>query len=155
MKSADKTDLNAAIEEAKKLVKDDYTSESWTAFADALAAAEAVAADDTAPESEVAQAVADLAKAKAELVLAEETPAPTEKPDATEKPEATEKPDATQKPDATHKPEATTAPNATEKPSENPTTGSNSPLFYGVLAVLSGLGLAGVIYTEKKKSRVR
>lgn len=154
VKSADKTALNAAIEEAKKLVKDDYTSESWTAFAEALAAAEKVSADETAPESEVSQAVADLAKAKAELVLAEETPAPTEKPDATTKPDATQKPEATATPDATQKPEATTTPNATEKPNENPTTGSSSPLFYGVLAVLSGLGLAGVIYTEKKKSRV-
>lgn len=143
VKSADKTALNAAIEEAKKLVKDDYTSESWTAFAEALAAAEKVAADETASESEVSQAVADLAKAKAELVLAEETPDTTEKPDTTTKPDTTEEPDTTTKPDAT------------EEPSSNPTTGDNSPLFYAVLAVLSGLGLAGVIYTEKKKGAVR
>lgn len=143
VKSADKTALNAAIEEAKKLVKDDYTSESWTAFAEALAAAEKVAADETASESEVSQAVADLAKAKAELVLAEETPDTTEKPDTTTKPDTTQEPDTTTKPDAT------------EEPSSNPTTGDNSPLFYAVLAVLSGLGLAGVIYTEKKKGAVR
>ncbi len=150
VKSADKTALNAAIEEAKKLVKDDYTSETWESFAKALEAAEAVAADETAAESEVSQAVADLAKAKAELVLvSEETPAPSEKPEATQKPEATEKPDATEKP------EATATPDATEEPGKNPTTGATNPLFYGVLAVLSGLGLAGVIYTEKKKSRVR
>lgn len=143
VKSADKTALNAAIEEAKKLVKDDYTSESWTAFAEALAAAEKVAADETASESEVSQAVADLAKAKAELVLAEETPDTTEKPDTTTKPDTTEEPDTTTKPDAT------------EEPGSNPTTGDSSPLFYAVLAVLSGLGLAGVIYTEKKKGAVR
>lgn len=138
VKSADKTALNDAIAEAKKLLKDDYTAESWTAFAEALTAAEKVAADETASESEVAQVVADLSKAKAELVLAsEETPDTTEKPDVTEKPDATEKPDST------------------EKPSENPTTGDNSAVFFAVIAMLSAMGIAGVVYTEKKKSSVR
>lgn len=134
VKSADKTDLNAAIAEAKKLVKDDYTAESWTAFATALKAAEAVAADEEATDSEVAQAVADLAKAKAELVLAEEPSTPSEKPDTTEKPDATEKPEATEKPDS------------------NPTTGDNGALLYALVAMMSGLGIAGIVYSEKRKN---
>ena len=134
VKSADKTDLNAAIAEAKKLVKDDYTAESWTAFETALKAAEAVAADEEATDSEVAQAVADLAKAKAELVLAEEPSTPSEKPDTTEKPDATEKPEATEKPDS------------------NPTTGDNGALLYALVAMMSGLGIAGIVYSEKRKN---
>lgn len=134
VKSADKTDLNAAIAEAKKLVKDDYTAESWTAFETALKAAEAVAADEEATDSEVAQAVADLAKAKAELVLAEEPSTPSEKPDTTEKPDATEKPEATEKPDS------------------NPTTGDNGALLYALIAMMSGLGIAGIVYSEKRKN---
>ena len=134
VKSADKTDLNAAIAEAKKLVKDDFTADSWTAFETALKAAEAVAADEEATDSEVAQAVADLAKAKAELVLAEEPSTPSEKPDTTEKPDATEKPEATEKPDS------------------NPTTGDNGALLYALVAMMSGLGIAGIVYSEKRKN---
>ena len=158
VKSADKTALNVAIEEAKKLSKDDYTAESWTAFENALKAAEAVAADAEATDSEVSQAVADLAKAKAELVLAEETPAPSETPEATATPDATEKPDATTKPDATVTPDATTKPEATVTPDadNNPTTGdSTNVALYAVVAALSALGIGAIVYSEKRKKNAQ
>ena len=48
--------------------EDDYTSDTWAEFADALADAEAVLADENASEEEVSAAVAALDAAKAGLI---------------------------------------------------------------------------------------
>ncbi len=54
---ADKTELNAAIADAEEKNAEAYTTDSWTAVAEALEAAKAVAADENAT-----QAAADAAK---------------------------------------------------------------------------------------------
>lgn len=61
------TDLGTWIRFAESLSKDEYTQESWTAFEEAIEAAKAVEADDTASRSEIDQAIADLVKAFGEL----------------------------------------------------------------------------------------
>lgn len=68
--SADKSDLNNAITSAGQLNQGDYTAESWQAFVDALAAAQAVAADENATVEQIAEALANLNTAREALVLA-------------------------------------------------------------------------------------
>ena len=64
----DKSALAAAIAEAEALVQDDYTSDSWSAFAKELADAKAVLADDDATQQAVNDAAAALESAMEALV---------------------------------------------------------------------------------------
>ncbi len=64
----DKSALAAAIAEAEALVQDDYTSDSWSAFAEELAGAKAVLADDDATQQAVNGAAAALESAMEALV---------------------------------------------------------------------------------------
>ncbi len=66
---ADKTALNALIEEAEKYQEDNYTTDSWAQFKEALDAAKDVAADDNALEADVVEALNNLKDAMANLVL--------------------------------------------------------------------------------------
>ncbi len=68
VKKGDKTELNKAIESAKGLKESDYTAESWKAFQQALNAAEAVANDSNATQSDVDAALKDLQSAQNGLV---------------------------------------------------------------------------------------
>ena len=68
VRAADKSELNAAVAEANKLNKDDYTADSWAAVAKAKEAAAAVAADVNATQAEVDAARDALLKAIRELV---------------------------------------------------------------------------------------
>ena len=65
---ADKTTLEELINSVADYKEDDYTTDTWSEFADALADAEAVLADDNASEEEVSAAVEALDAAKAGLV---------------------------------------------------------------------------------------
>ena len=64
---ADKTALNAAIDEAKNLTENDYTAESWKPFADALKAAEDVLSKADATQDEVNAAATALTAAQSSL----------------------------------------------------------------------------------------
>ena len=74
-KSADKAALNAAIEAAVKLDNDKgtYTAASWTAFQDALNAAQGVNESPAATDDEVANALSTLQNAQAALAKAATT----------------------------------------------------------------------------------
>ncbi|MBW3093705.1 FIVAR domain-containing protein [Bifidobacterium sp. 82T10] len=63
----DKTTLDKAIADAKAKKEADYTAESWKSFADALAAAEKVSADEKATQTEVDAAAKALADAQTAL----------------------------------------------------------------------------------------
>jgi len=65
---ADKTTLEELIDSVADYKEDNYTTDTWSKFADALADAEAVLADDNASEEEVSAAVEALDAAKAGLV---------------------------------------------------------------------------------------
>ena len=56
----DKSELEAAVAQAKALNEDDYTEDSWTALQNQLTAAEAVLADEEATQAEVNGALATL-----------------------------------------------------------------------------------------------
>jgi hypothetical protein len=68
---ADTTALEAAIEAAELLDPEDYTSASWVALANALAAAKAVMAMESPSQARVDQAVGNLADATEALVEVE------------------------------------------------------------------------------------
>lgn len=210
VKSADKTALNEAIADAEAIDGSKYTAESYAALTKALEAAKAVAADAEATDSEVAQAVADLANAKAGLAVivvdktalneaiaaaeavdgskyTEESYAALTKAleaakavaadaDATEEEVAqaaealtaaqkalvevsnenpNEKPDDNQKPDDTQKPSGDNNGNTSEDPNkgpmDNPSTGDNGVAAWALTAALSGMGIAGIVISEKRK----
>lgn len=65
--TVDKSELNAEIEKAGKLVAEDYTEESWQKMQDALATAKEVAADDNATEVSVKEATEKLQQAIKDL----------------------------------------------------------------------------------------
>ena len=70
----DKSKLTAAVDAADKLAEKDYTADSWTPFAKALADAKAVAAKQDASQADVDAAVKALADAQAGLKKAETVP---------------------------------------------------------------------------------
>ena len=70
----DKSKLTAAVDAAGKLAEKDYTADSWTPFAKALADAKAVAAKQDASQADVDAAVKALANAQAGLKKAETVP---------------------------------------------------------------------------------
>lgn len=70
----DKSKLTAAVDAAGKLSEKDYTADSWTPFAKALADAKAVAAKQDASQADVDAAVKALADAQAGLKKAETVP---------------------------------------------------------------------------------
>ena len=111
--SVDKTALNAQIAKAEKINASDYTEESYKVFAEALAAAKEVAANEKATQDEIDAVTERLAAAVGNL---KEKPADTEKPGDTEKPADTEKSGDTEKPADTEKPDNTKKPADTEKP---------------------------------------
>ena len=70
----DKSKLTAAVDAAGKLAEKDYTADSWTPFAKALAGAKAVADKQDASQADVDAAVKALADAQAGLKKAETVP---------------------------------------------------------------------------------
>lgn len=67
-KPVDKSELNALIEKASALTKDNYTAESWTVFEESLANAKAIYAKEDATEEEVLNAITELDAAIQALV---------------------------------------------------------------------------------------
>ena len=98
----DKSKLTAAVDAAGKLAEKDYTADSWTPFAKALADAKVVAAKQDASQADVDAAVKALADAQAGLKKAETVPS---------KPVEPSKPDN----------------GGNNKPSNNKPSGNNKP----------------------------
>ena len=134
-KQSDKTELVKAVEEAKKLKKEQYSANltAWKMFENVLKKAEAACADDNITQDAIDSLLADLILKQADLVPVEDTepePEPEPKPDA---PEATD-------------------PVETEKNDENeaPTNkgGCGSSIALSALAVV---GIIGSVVALKKK----
>lgn len=145
----DKSKLTAAVDAADKLAEKDYTTDSWTPFAKALADAKAVAAKQDASQADVDAAVKALADAQAGLKKAETVPS---------KPVEPSKPDngGNNKPSNNNKP-ANDKPAADDKKSESKNdeqsdlskTGASVIGVAGILALLvvlaAGLLVAGKV----------
>lgn len=146
----DKSKLTAAVDAAGKLSEKDYTADSWTPFAKALADAKAVAAKQDASQADVDAAVKALADAQAGLKKAETVPS---------KPVEPSKPDngGNNKPSNNNKP-ASDKPAADDKKSESKNdeqsdlskTGASVIGVAGILALLAVLA-AGLLVVGKSR----
>lgn len=67
VQKGDKAELNSLLAEVAELVEGEYTAETWTAFAEAKAAAEAVVANEDAVQADIDAAKAALEAAKGAL----------------------------------------------------------------------------------------
>ena len=139
---ADKSILEDLIGAAQDMDLTGYTAESVATFRSALAAAQAVMADESLSEDDqqvVDDAVAALQSAMDGLT-AEGDVQPSEKPQESQKPEQTQAPEATDQPQATQKPENV------------PQTGDSAQLMGYVAALTAAVGLlAGAAYVSRKR----
>ena len=139
---ADKSILEDLIGAAQDMDLTGYTAESVATFRSALAAAQAVMADNSLTEDDQAKvndAVAALTAAMDGLT-AEGDVQPSEKPQESQKPEQTQAPEATDQPQATQKPENV------------PQTGDSAQLMGYVAALTAAVGLlAGAAYVSRKR----
>ena len=139
---ADKSILEDLIGAAEDMDLTGYTAESVATFRSALAAAQAVMADESLSEDDqqvVNDAVAALQSAMDGLT-AEGDVQPSEKPQESQKPEQTQAPEATDQPQATQKPENV------------PQTGDSAQLMGYVAALTAAVGLlAGAAYVSRKR----
>ena len=139
---ADKSILEDLIGAAQDMDLTGYTAESVATFRSALAAAQAVMADESLSEDDqqvVNDAVAALQSAMDGLT-AEGDVQPSEKPQESQKPEQTQAPEATDQPQATKKPENV------------PQTGDSAQLMGYVAALTAAVGLlAGAAYVSRKR----
>ena len=139
---ADKSILEDLIGTAQGMDLTGYTAESVATFRSALAAAQAVMADESLSEDDqqvVNDAVAALQSAMDGLT-AEGDVQPSEKPQESQKPEETQAPEATDQPQATQKPENV------------PQTGDSAQLMGYVAALTAAVGLlAGAAYVSRKR----
>lgn len=148
--TVDKSKLTAAVDAAGKLAEKDYTADSWTPFAKALADAKTVAAKQDASQADVDAAVKALADAQAGLKKAETVPS---------KPVEPSKPDngGNNKPSNNNKP-ASDKPAADDKKSESKNdeqsdlakTGASVIGVAGMLALLVVLA-AGFLVAGKAR----
>ena len=139
---ADKSILEDLIGAAQDMDLTGYTAESVATFRSALAAAQAVMADESLSEDDqqvVNDAVAALQSAMDGLT-AEGDVQPSEEPQESQKPEETQTPEATDQPQATQKPENV------------PQTGDSAQLMGYVAALTAAVGLlAGAAYVSRKR----
>ena len=139
---ADKSILEDLIGTAQGMDLTGYTAESVATFRSALAAAQAVMADESLSEDDqqvVNDAVAALQSAMDGLT-AEGDVQPSEKPQESQKPEQTQAPEATDQPQATQTPENV------------PQTGDSAQLMGYVAALTAAVGLlAGAAYVSRKR----
>ena len=139
---ADKSILENLIGAAQDMDLTGYTAESVATFRSALAAAQAVMADESLSEDDqqvVNDAVAALQSAMDGLT-AEGDVQPSKKPQESQKPEQTQAPETTDQPQATQKPENV------------PQTGDSAQLMGYVAALTAAVGLlAGAAYVSRKR----
>ena len=159
----DTSGLQAAIDDAEALKADDYTAESWEAFQEALAAAQAVLGDPEATQADVDSALDALGAAKDALVESEpsdpgtdpgtdpDQPGTDEPGTDPDKPGTDEPGDTTdpgdQKPGDTTKPGGTTAGGSTSGGGLAQTGDPTS----AVAALATALAGAGALVASRKR----
>ena len=150
--AVDKTELQKAVDDAAKLVEDDYTAETWAGFESALGAARDVLAAADATQDQVDSALAALTDARAGLKKAEVKPNPGKpNPDQPGNGEQGGNGNTGTKPSGNGKPSA--KPSASSK-KELPKTGDVS-LLGAAIAGTSGVAALGVARAIASKRRRR
>lgn len=147
------------VDQAKKAAEETgYTEASIAALNNAIAAVEAILADNTLGEPVTQDGLNDAVKAMNAAVEGRvpvdpevsPSPDPTDKPQPTDKPEPTDKPQPTDEPQVTDKPDSTTTPGG----GDDVSTGDGSEMMNWVLVWLAAAllltGFAGVcVYRSK------
>ena len=136
---ADKSILEALINQAESINLDGYTADSVAVFHAALAEAQAVMADETLSEDN--QATVDAAVAALN--------------DAMDGLTAQGAPEATDKPQPSNNPETTDKPEATEKPENVPQTGDAHNVTILMMVMLSSAVCAGAVMLAAHKRKIR
>ena len=157
----DKSKLTAAVDAAGKLAEKDYTADSWTPFAKALADAKAIAAKQDASQADVDASMKALADAQAGLKKAETVPSKPVEPSKPDNGGNNNKPSnnkpSNSKPADNNKP-ANDKPAADDKKSESKNdeqsdlakTGASVIGVAGILALLVVLA-AGLLVAGKAR----
>ena len=152
----DKSKLQAAITEAEKLQKDDYTAASWSAFQTALAAAKTVAEDEGASQTQVDDVLTALDNAVKALEKAPE-PTPSVEPSVEPTTEPTAQPTSEPTAQPTAQPSAEPTPGVSDAPvTDNvPPTGdqNNMTLWVTLLVVCAVVVVAIVVYRAKSNKK--
>ena len=141
---ADKSILEDLIGAAQGMDLTGYTAESVATFRSALAAAQAVMADESLSEDDqqvVDDAVAALQSAMDGLT-AEGDVQPSEEPQESQKPEQTQAPETTDQPQTTQKPETNV-----------PQTGDSAQLMGYVVALASAVYLLTGAFALRRKNQ--
>ena len=152
----DKSELQAAITEAEKLQKDDYTVESWSAFQTALAAARQMLDSETASQTQVDDVLTALDNAVKALEKAPE-PTPSVEPSVEPTTEPTAQPTSEPTAQPTAQPSAEPTPGVSDAPvTDNvPPTGdqNNMTLWVTLLVVCAVVVVAIVVYRAKSNKK--
>lgn len=151
-KRANTTALKAALDDAKTLKEDEWNGDKikWKMFANAIAEAEALLANENATQAQVDKVVEDLAFRKSELVKVDKpatpTPAPGDPVDPGDPGDGTEKP--TEKVTDKETEKDTEKGTETEKETDEEKKGCGSSVALSALAIVGVIGTAVVL---KKK----
>lgn len=148
----DKSELEEALNNAvSDSLKDQYTAESWQAYQEALANAQAVLDDINATQEDVTAALAALAEAEAALKpVSDETEDPDKKPGTgtdTENPGS--KPDAD---DGNNNGTGSKGDGSGEEPTKAAQTGDTTPITAMAVLLVVSAAMAGTVIYRKKRS---
>ena len=144
----DKTQLQAAVNQAAGYQQGDYTAESWAVFAQAYAQAQAVLAQEDATLEQVQTALAALNAAMDGLVSIQ--PQPSEEPKPSEEPQPSDQPQTSDQPQASGNPQTSDQPQASQQPEEVPGTGDPYVIQLWVFVALLSAGSLLWIHQKKK-----
>ena len=140
--------INALINVAQRLDKDNYTAESWNALQDALAAALKAAEDPEATQDQIDKAAAALGDAIVALEIAQPGEDPGENPN--DKPGQT--PDGNNGSGNGENGNSGSGADGEQNNEAAVQTGDNSPIMvYGVLVVIAAAGIICIIGMRKRR----
>ena len=138
--------LNALIDVAEMLNKDNYTAESWNALQDALAAALAAAEDPEATQDQIDELAAALGDAIAALEIARPDEDPGQNPDG--KPDGNTGSGSDKDPNGN----AGSGADGDQNTGTAVQTGDNSPIMaYGMLAVITAAGIVCIAGMRRRR----
>ncbi|HJA34313.1 MAG TPA: FIVAR domain-containing protein [Candidatus Mediterraneibacter merdigallinarum] len=144
--------INALINVAQRLDKDNYTAESWNALQDALAAALAAAEDPEATQDQIDKAAAALGDAIVALEIAQPGEDPGEEPGENPNDKPGQTPDGNNGSGNGENGNSGSGADGEQNNEAAVQTGDNSPIMvYGVLVVIAAAGIICIIGMRKRR----
>ena len=144
--------INALINVAQRLDKDNYTAESWNALQDALAAALAAAEDPEATQDQIDKAAAALGDAIVALEIAQPGDDPGEEPGENPNDKPGQTPDGNNGSGNGENGNSGSGADGEQNNEAAVQTGDNSPIMvYGVLVVIAAAGIICIIGMRKRR----